>query len=61
MDTKRNPSKDYIVNRAVGILDSIKKEKSDLLIVSDDNAVKYMVEGNPQDIDFPERFFRLPI
>ena len=53
MDTKRNPSKEYIVNRAAEILDSIKKEKPDLLIVSDDNAVKYLVEPHPQDFDIP--------
>ena len=30
------------------LLDSIQEEEPDLLIVSDDNAVKYLVEPNPQ-------------
>ena len=53
MDTKRNPSLEYIMNRAEELLDTIKIEKPDLLIVSDDNAVKYLVEPHPQDIDMP--------
>ncbi len=49
MDTKRNPSEAYIKNRAAEILDSITMEKPDVLIVSDDNAVKYLVVPNFQD------------
>jgi len=48
MDTKRNPEEEFIRKRAAEILDSIDKEKPDLLIVSDDNVVKYLVEPNPQ-------------
>ncbi|NND08792.1 MAG: hypothetical protein HKN87_20655 [Saprospiraceae bacterium] len=46
MDTKRNPSEAYIKNRAAVILDSIHSERPDLLIVSDDNAIKYLVAPN---------------
>lgn len=53
MDTKRNPSKDYIKERTTAILDSIKSEAPDLLIVSDDNAVKYLVEPNFQNDPMP--------
>jgi ABC-type uncharacterized transport system substrate-binding protein len=49
MDSKRNPSEEYIRNRAAEILDSIDNENPDLLIVSDDNAVKYLVEPNFKD------------
>ncbi len=53
MDTKRNPSDEYIKNRAAEIRDSIKTEDPDLLIVSDDNAVKYLVEPYFQDHPLP--------
>ena len=56
MDTKRNPSEEYIKGRTAGILDSIRKEDPDILIVSDDNALKYLVvpnfQGNPIPIVF---------
>ena len=56
MDTKRNPSQEFIENRAAELLDSIQQSKPDLLVVSDDNAVKYLVEpnfqGNPLPIVF---------
>lgn len=53
LDTKRNPSEDYIIERTAAILDSIKKEDPDLLIASDDNAVKYLVVPNFQDDPMP--------
>ena len=53
MDTKRNPSEEYIKNRAAEILDSIHNEHPDILIVSDDNAVKYLVAPNFQDNPMP--------
>jgi ABC-type uncharacterized transport system substrate-binding protein len=56
MDTKRNPSQDYIENRAADLLDSINEIEPDLLVVSDDNAVKYLVEPNFQDKKFPVVF-----
>ena len=39
MDTKRNPSQEYIETRAAALLDSIKDVNPDLLIVSDGNVV----------------------
>ena len=56
MDTKQNSSLDYIENRAAGLLDSIKNENPDLLVVSDDNAVKYLVQPHFQDQDLPVVF-----
>lgn len=56
MDTKRNPSPEYIENRTAALLDSIKEIKPDLLVVSDDNAVKYLVEPNFQDHSMPVVF-----
>ncbi|HEC41566.1 MAG TPA: hypothetical protein ENI20_01890 [Bacteroides sp.] len=53
MDTKRNPSEEYIKGRTAGILDSIMKEDPDILIVSDDNALKYLVVPNFQDNPMP--------
>jgi len=53
MDTKRNPSEEYIKSRAAEILDLINNENPDLLIVSDDNAVKYLVVPNFQDNPMP--------
>lgn len=48
MDTKRNPEEAFIKKRSAEIFASIREEQPDLLIVSDDNAVKYLVEPNPQ-------------
>jgi ABC-type uncharacterized transport system substrate-binding protein len=56
MDTKRNPSREYIENRAAELLDSIKEIKPDLLVVSDDNAVKYLVEPHFQNNTMPVVF-----
>lgn len=53
MDTKRNPSESYIRQRASELLDSIKIIKPDLLIVSDDNAMKYIVEPHFQGSTTP--------
>ncbi len=53
MDTKRNPTQDYIEAKAAALLDSIKVAKPDLLVVSDDNAVKYLVQPHLQDQDLP--------
>jgi len=53
MDTKRNTSEEYIKNRAAEILDSINSENPDLLIVSDDNAVNYLVVPNFQNNPMP--------
>jgi len=53
MDSKRNPSQEYIRDRAAELLDSINIENPDLLIISDDNAVKYLVEPNFQESSIP--------
>ena len=56
MDTKRNTSKDYIQTKAAQLLDSVIKIQPDLLVVSDDNAVKYLVEPNLQKLNIPVVF-----
>jgi len=56
MDTKRNPSLEYIESKAAALLDSIKEADPDLLVVSDDNAVKYLVKPHLQDQDMPVVF-----
>ena len=53
MDTKRNPSEAFIRERAEELLDSIREKNPDLLIVSDDNAMKYLVVPNFQDDPLP--------
>lgn len=56
MDTKRNSSQDYIKNKAAALLDSIKEAKPDLLVASDDNAVKYLLEPHFQNVAMPVVF-----
>ncbi len=56
MDTKRNPSKEFIQNKANDLLDSIVRIGPDLLVVSDDNAVKYLTEPNLAKIKSPVIF-----
>lgn len=56
MDTKRNPSHEYIKERASTIFDSILNLYPDILIVSDDNAVKHLVEPYLDQFDFPVVF-----
>jgi len=56
MDTKRNPSEDYIEKKARELLDSIKIINPDILVVSDDDAVKYIVEPNLKDFNMPVIF-----
>ena len=53
MDTKHNPSEAFIKERAEELLDSIREKNPDLLIVSDDNAMKYLVVPNFQDDPLP--------
>jgi ABC-type uncharacterized transport system substrate-binding protein len=53
MDTKRNPAEAYIKARAEELLDSIREMKPDLLIVSDDNAMKYLVVPHFQNDPLP--------
>jgi ABC-type uncharacterized transport system substrate-binding protein len=56
MDTKRNPTQEYIEAKAEALLDSIQKADPDLLVVSDDNAVKYLVQPHLQDQELPVVF-----
>jgi ABC-type uncharacterized transport system substrate-binding protein len=53
MDTKRNPSEAFIRKRAEELVDSIILEEPDVLIVSDDNALKYLVVPNLLDKSLP--------
>ena len=53
MDTKRNPSEAYIKKRAEELLDTIRDKKPDVLIVSDDNAMKFLVVPHFQDDPLP--------
>lgn len=56
MDTKRNPSEEFIQKKALELLDSINFINPDILVVSDDNAVKYIVAPNLDDLDKPVVF-----
>lgn len=53
MDTKRNPSKDHILQMASQLLDTIKSKKPDILLISDDNALKYIVQPHLGDLSMP--------
>jgi ABC-type uncharacterized transport system substrate-binding protein len=53
MDTKRNPSIEYIEHRAKQLFDSILEIKPDILLVSDDNAVKYLVKPHLGELTMP--------
>jgi ABC-type uncharacterized transport system substrate-binding protein len=56
MDTKRNPTEEFIRKKALDLLDSIKLIKPDILVVSDDNAVKYIVAPNLNQLNMPVVF-----
>jgi len=56
MDTKRNPSKEFIQAKAAQLLDSVLKIQPELLVVSDDNAVKYVLEPNLDKLKMPAIF-----
>ena len=53
MDTKRNTSTEYTENKARILLDSIIMLNPEILIVSDDNAVKFLVEPNLNQLKMP--------
>jgi len=53
IDTKRNTSTEYIENKARILLDSIIMLNPEILIVSDDNAVKFLVEPNLNQLEMP--------
>ena len=44
MDTKRNPQVEFIEAKAVEAIEEINSFKPDLIIASDDNAAKYVVQ-----------------
>lgn len=56
MDTKRNPSRKFIENRAAELFDKIMEIDPDILLVSDDNAIKYLVKPHLQDLTMPVVF-----
>jgi len=56
MDTKRNSSQDYVENKAAQIFDSIRIIEPDVVIVSDDNAVKYLIQPYFSGVDLPVVF-----
>ena len=56
MDTKRNPSKEYIEQIAAQLFDTIKSKNPDILLTSDDNAIKYIVQPHLETLDMPVVF-----
>lgn len=56
MDTKRNSSQKYIENISAQLFDSITAIDPDIVIVSDDNAVKYLIQPYFQGKDLPVVF-----
>lgn len=53
MDTKRNPSKERILQRASQLFDTIKIINPDILLISDDNAIKYLVQPHLEELSMP--------
>lgn len=56
MDTKRHPNIEHIEEVAAQLYDSILKLNPEILIVSDDNAVKYIVQPNIDKLSMPVVF-----
>jgi len=56
MDTKRNSSQDYAEKKSARLYDSIILVDPDIVIVSDDNAVKYLIQPYFQNTDLPVVF-----
>ena len=56
MDTKRNPSKEHILARADQLFDTILSKNPDILLISDDNAIKYIVKPHLDQLDMPVVF-----
>lgn len=56
MDTKRNPQIEYIEAKALEAIEEIKSFKPDLIIASDDNAAKYVVQPHLRDGPIPVLF-----
>ena len=53
MDTKRNPSEDFKKESARKAIDLIKSFRPDVVIASDDNASKYIIQPFYKDADLP--------
>ena len=53
MDTKRNPSRDHIEQIATQLFDTIKSKNPDILLTSDDNAIKYIVKPHLAELTMP--------
>lgn len=56
MDTKRNPEESYIRKKAEEAVDAILEYEPDVIIASDDNAVKYVVEPHFKNGPIPVVF-----
>jgi len=56
MDSKRNNSSDFIKNKIDSINDLVRETDPDVMIVSDDNAVKYLVKPYYNDRSIPVVF-----
>jgi ABC-type uncharacterized transport system substrate-binding protein len=56
MDTKRNPSQEYVEKKSAQLFDSILLVDPDIMIVSDDNAVKYLIQPYFSKTDLPVVF-----
>jgi len=56
IDTKRNPAREYIVQRAAQLFDSIMEVQPDILLISDDNAIKYLVQPHLEELTMPVVF-----
>jgi len=56
MDTKRNPSIAHILPRAAQLLDTILSRNPDILLISDDNAIKYIIKPYLDQLNMPVVF-----
>ena len=53
MDTKRYPSEEHILQIASQLFDTIMSKKPDILLTSDDNAIKYIVKPHLEELTMP--------
>jgi len=56
MDTKRNQSEEFRQNAALSVLNRIKELEPDIIIASDDNASKYVIQPYIMDTGIPVVF-----
>lgn len=56
MDTKRNPSQEFVEKISAQLFDSILLVDPEIVIVSDDNAVKYLIQPYFSKTDLPVVF-----